>query len=180
MTTKRTALQVVKQILNEWDAHTAYLVHYTPGEDEYVTIPRQIPVLLSELDKEYSRLLAKASNEFTYGPHQGPHQEIGISSKFLDKRGNEHHLLFADLAEDSKLMASHAGDIMLASSDKGRHIYRPQFRAKFTAVCSALLNNYGASLDLGWLAAGISQGFNVLRLSSGTDRFKEFGDPREV
>lgn len=123
--------------------------------DRHIIHPKQAQIC-------YAQLLAEAA---------GAYEEVGICSSFLGAAAEENHFVFADF-DDEELESLKTSAFSLArSSEKGFHGYTPVWRDKFYHVQSELLREY--PVDKKWIACGIQRGFNVLRLSKLTERFKK-------
>lgn len=94
-------------------------------------------------------------------------EELGLSSEYVDYQGNRQHFFFADMAligMAPEMVGPYTGLIPVASSPNHWHFYSKRTVSDFARLQAYLLLLPG--IDTGWVAAGLCNGFNVLRLSA--------------
>lgn len=157
---KRTALQVVKDILTQLNASACYVVEYRAknldGDGDYESTKEPVMVPLAELEN----YVAAKNN---------PNSELGICSKFIVASGIERHLVFVDC--DDKESLPWMGTKL--DTTRGRHIYMTAHRESIATASAKILEEFDECVDLKWLQAGLAQGFHILRLTANAERFNK-------
>lgn len=138
------------------------LVSYEPGsnvlddeESEYDEPVTQRFVPIARFEAELNKAIAFGTGE------------VGVSSEFVTYEGRRCHFAFGDVAAGAACPGRlyRGREVVQVVSSPGRwHFYARQTSSDFERQQADLLRTPG--IDVKWIAAGLYNGFNVLRLSA--------------